>query len=70
MTIEVKIPVNLQEIFDVSGASFGLVEFTYKGNTYEGYIIEATDSPTYRPKQTFKLLANFGTNLTTLINGI
>jgi len=70
MTIEVKIPVNLQEIFDVSGASFGLVEFTYKGNTYEGFIIEATDSPTYRPKQTFKLLAKFGTNLTTLINGI
>jgi hypothetical protein len=70
MTIEVKIPVNLQEIFDVSGASFGVVEFTYKGNTYEGFIIEATDSPTYRPKQTFKLLAKFGTNLTTLINGI
>lgn len=70
MTIEVKIPVNLQEIFDVSGASFGVVEFSYKGNTYEGFIIEATDSPTYRPKQTFKLLAKFGTNLTTLINGI
>ena len=70
ITIEVKIPVNLQEIFDASGASFGLVEFTYKGNTYEGYIIEATDSPTYRPKQTFKLLANFGTNLTNLINGL
>lgn len=70
LTIEVKIPVNLQEIFDFGMTAFGLVQFTYKGNTYEGYIIEATDSPTYRPKQTFKLLANYGTNLNDLINGI
>jgi len=70
LTIEVKIPVNLQEIFDTAMTAFGLIEFTYKGNTYQGYIIEATDSPTYRPKQTFKLLAKFGTNLTNLINGL
>jgi len=70
LTIEVKIPVNLQEIFDTGMTAFGLIEFTYKGNTYQGYIIEATDSPTYRPKQTFKLLAKFGTNLTNLINGL
>ncbi len=70
LTIEVKIPVNLQEIFDTGMTAFGLIEFSYKGNTYQGYIIEATDSPTYRPKQTFKLLAKFGTNLTNLINGL
>ena len=69
-TIEVKIPVNLQSIFDNGAQRFGTVEFTYKGTTYEGYIIEATDSPTYRPKQTFKLLAKAGTNLTDLINGL
>jgi hypothetical protein len=49
---------------------FAPVQFSYKGNTYEGFIIEASDSPTYRPKQTFKLLAKAGTNLTNLINGL
>lgn len=69
-TIEVKIPVTLQSIFDTGMQRFAPVEFTYKGNTYEGFIIEASDSPTYRPKQTFKLLAKAGTNLTNLINGL
>jgi hypothetical protein len=69
-TIEVKIPVTLQEIFDTGMQRFAPVQFSYKGNTYEGFIIEASDSPTYRPKQTFKLLAKAGTNLTNLINGL
>lgn len=66
-TIDVKIPSNIMELMNNPHREFS---FTYKGNTYYGWLLQVSDEPTYTPKQTYKLIASTSNNLTTLINGI
>lgn len=66
-TIDVKIPLNIMELMNNPHREFS---FTYKGNTYYGWLLQVSDEPTYTPKQTYKLIASTSNNLTDLINGI
>lgn len=64
-TIEVKTPINILDL--LTNVPHGYIEFEWLGNPYSGYILEVSDMPTYTPKQTFKLIAQAGIDLTPLI---
>lgn len=66
-TVETKIPSN---IMDLMTNPHGEFQFTYKGNTYYGWLLQVSDEPSFTPKQTYKLIASTSNNLTDLINGL
>lgn len=66
-TVEAKIPTN---IMDLMTNPHGEIQFSYKGNTYYGWLLQVSDEPSFTPKQTYKLIASTSNTLTDLINGI
>jgi hypothetical protein len=65
--IETKIPSNIMDLMTNPNNE---IQFTYKGNTYYGWLLQVSDEPSFTPKQTYKLIASTSNNLTDLINGL
>lgn len=63
--IECRVPVNIVSLIEAN--PYGKVQFTWLGNTYRGYIIEAAQQPATNAKQTFKLLASTDNDMSKLI---
>jgi hypothetical protein len=66
-SVEAKIPLNISTL---NSNPYIEIEFTYKGNTYYGWVVSMKDQPSFRQKQTFKLLCSSKTSLATLQYGI
>jgi hypothetical protein len=64
-TIDVKIPQNILALLTAS--PYGEIDFEWLGNTYYGFLLEVSDSPTYTPKQTYRLIATTNNTLSNLI---
>lgn len=46
---------------------YGKIAFTWLGNQYYGYILQASQAPSFDAKQTYKLLASTDNDLSTLV---
>lgn len=66
-TVDTKIPLNIKTIMN---NPYREISFRYKGNTYYGWLLSVSDSPSFKPKQTYKLICSPTTDINTLINGI
>lgn len=66
-TVETKIPLNIMDLMTTPNSE---IQFSYKGNTYYGWLLQVSDEPSFTPKQTYKLIASPSNNLTDLINGL
>jgi hypothetical protein len=64
-TVDVKIPQNILAL--LTAVPYGEIEFQWLGNTFYGFLLDVTDSPTYTPKQTYKLIATPNNDLSKLI---
>ena len=51
----------------INNNPFDYIRFTFKGNTYDGYILKATSKPSLRGETGFRLLATHDTDITNLI---
>lgn len=60
-----KLPLNIRSIID--NDPNGKISFEWFGNTYKGYIIEASQEPSLNPTQEFDLICSADTNLKNLI---
>lgn len=60
-----KTPYNIVDLIEDS--PFGVIQFSYKGNSYKGFVLQAGQQPALNPEQTFKLLASPTNNMLNLI---
>ena len=58
-------PVNVQSLLDAN--PYGYMTFDWKGNQYEGFLMESSENPARRPSQRIKLLATPNNTLSNLI---
>lgn len=60
-----KVPVNIVDLIEAN--PYGKVQFSWNGNIYRGYIVEASQQPATDAQQTFKLIASTDNDMTKLI---
>lgn len=65
-TFETKVPTDLPTL--IANNPYGKIQFSYMGNTYQGFIDEVGIKPADNAVYTWKLLAAPDTDLTTLIH--
>lgn len=66
-TVDTKIPMNINNVME---NPYREISFRYKGNTYYGWLLSVSDSPSFKPKQTYKLICSPTTDINQLIDGI
>lgn len=68
ITFDTRVDINLKDI--IESDPYAKQPFNWMGDTYEGYILEASQVPNLNPKQSWKLLTTASTDLLKRINKI
>jgi hypothetical protein len=68
---DTQVPLNLVQIMELSpSVKYGKVKFSWRGNVYYGYILDAGQVPQLNPAQSWTLLCAPETNLLPLISEV